>query len=305
MNLKLFNYKMLQFIIYSTALSSGSPAMYAANREGMPENRFWPPEGWELTGYEAAYQAADLYEYIDGGAERYLGYGFQHLTVREYAEKNTRYKLIVEIYRMDCPANAFGIYSSDRAGEHPFQLGNDAALGDYLLQFWQNVYFVRIQDLDLAGVGKGRLEAFGREISAGLPPGAQADYPAILSLLPADGLLPESVCYFHTGNSLNSLVYLGEENLLGLSDSTEAVSAEYRTAGRPDVFRLALIHYPDERSCRLNRKQLEDASDRLARSSAIKVSSVSAFDGYLLATFGQTDSLALHKIQNEIRLKIR
>ena len=299
-----FHVILLQFSIISTILLSGPCVVKAANREEIPENGLRPPEGWEPTGYKATYQAGNLYEYINGGAERYLGYGIQHLTVREYSDQNTEKKVMVEIYRMDRPANAFGIYSSDRAGEHPSGIGVNCALGDYLLQFWQNVYFVRIQDLDLAGVGKARLLAFGRAISAGLPPASEADYPAILALLPAEGLLHESVCYFHTGNSLNSLVYLGEENLLSLNDSTEAVSAEYKIAGSQAVFRLVLIRYPDERSCLLNRKRLEDASLGLARSSGTELGSVSAFNSYLLATFGKIDSQTADKFQNEIRSKL-
>jgi len=300
MILNLFNIKRLSVFVIFFILVPGNSSMNAANRPESLENAIQAPAGWEPSGYQASYSAANLHEYLDGGAERYLGYGFRQLSVREFLEKGTAYKVIVEIYRLDCPANAFGIYSSDRAGEHPQGIGRDAALGDYLLQFWQDSYFVRIQDIDLAGVSRSRLAEFGRAVSAGLPPGSSRDYPPILALLPGQGLDPESVCYFHTRNSLNSFVYLGDDNLLGLDETTQAVTAEYEAG-----VRLVLIQYQDAGSCSRSQKQLADAAGRIAQAGNLEIGRITAIKNFLFVTFGAADRQTLDGLESAVANKIR
>ncbi|MFH1069758.1 MAG: DUF6599 family protein [Candidatus Glassbacteria bacterium] len=279
--------------------------MNAANRPESLENAIQAPAGWEPSGYQGSYAAANLHEYLDGGAERYLGYGFRQLLVREFLENGTAYKVIVEIYRLDCPANAFGIYSSDRAGKHPQGIGRDAALGDYLLQFWQDSYFVRIQDIDLAGVSRSRLAEFGRAVSAGLPTGSSQDYPPILALLPSRSLDPESVCYFHTRNSLNSFVYLGDDNLLGLDETTQAVTAEYETGAQPATFRLVLIQYQDAGSCSRSQRRLAEAAGRIAQAGNLEIGRITAIKNFLFVTFGAADQQTLDGLESAVANKIR
>ena len=50
-----------------------------------------------------------LWGYINGGADLYLEYGFEHLTVQEIRVENAVYK--ADIYRMSSPEAAFGIFS--------------------------------------------------------------------------------------------------------------------------------------------------------------------------------------------------
>ena len=270
-----------------------------------PAKSVLAPPGWSAGGYEAAYHKENLYEYLDGGAERYLGYGIEELFVREYAREGDKAaKLRVEIYLMDTPANAFGIYSSDRAGDHPEEVGVDAVMGDYLLQFWQDRYFVRVQDSGLAGGLRESLAGFGRLISAGLPAGKAADRPAILGFLPRKDQIGSSVCYFHTQNSLNSLVYLGEENLLGLGPEVEALSAEYQPAGGKEVIRVLLIEYPSESVCRKSFFRFSRARPSLPERARNELIHLSVNGRCLLALFGPAGADWTAKLEAEIRKNI-
>jgi hypothetical protein len=251
------------------------------------ENILQAPPEWHATGVEAGYGPSDLYLYVDGGAERYLGYGFQELYLREFAADSQAGRILVEIYRMDRPANAYGIFSSDCAGANPAGLGADAALGEYLLQFWQGPYFIRIQDSDLKGGLRENLLKFGRLISSSLPAPRAEDRPSLVALLPEKGRLPASVCYFHTLNSLNSLIYLGEKNVLDLGPEVEAVSAEYQTGGSGnDVVRLFVVSYPEAERCSLSCARLKSSLSELPENVRAALSHISTRQEKLLLLFG-------------------
>lgn len=53
-----------------------------------------------------------LWGYINGGADLYLEYGFEQVTVQEVQIGKAAYK--VDIYRMDSPEAAYGVYSVSR-----------------------------------------------------------------------------------------------------------------------------------------------------------------------------------------------
>ena len=258
------------------------------------------PSGWTASGFQAEYLSHNLHEYLNGGAERYLGYGFQRCLVREFVSGSCSSSLRVELYRMDSPANAFGIFSSDRRGEKPSGVGQDAALGEYLLQFWQNRYFVRVQDMELQGGLRQSLLSFGRLISSRLPDPRAEDRPGLLSVLPAEGLDRSSVCYFHTQNSLNSLIYLSEDNVLGLGPETEALSAEYKTGKKSGIVRCLVIRYPTQQACRDNLSGFSAGRDKLAGSSRKALAHVSANANYLLALFGPCGPDWIREFENKL-----
>jgi hypothetical protein len=67
----------------------------------------------DLPGYRMTrsdtFSGDALYGFVDGGADLYLEYGFRKLWVREFTRD--RDKITVELYRMQDPPSAFGIYS--------------------------------------------------------------------------------------------------------------------------------------------------------------------------------------------------
>ena len=83
------------------------------------------PEPSELAGWipvdgPVAYAPDDLYEYLDGGAERYLSYGFRSLVhVRYGVAGPERPGLTLDLFDMGSSLGAFGIYSAGRRPEIP------------------------------------------------------------------------------------------------------------------------------------------------------------------------------------------
>jgi hypothetical protein len=236
-----------------------------------------PPPGWQKTAYSADFTAADLHKYLDGGAAKYLAYRIVELHVQEYRRLSDGLVATAEVYIMDSPQNAFGAYSCDRGGEHPAGLGAEASYEAGLLQFWQGKSYVRVYPSEPAGdesrgvldlgaalsralgssgatddrtevASAGEKPGHGARGAAG-PEGATALLPQIVSLMPVQGLIEDSLCFFHAQVSLNSIYYLSDENLLGLSDSTDAVSAEYR-APSETTGRVIAVSYPSEGAAR-------------------------------------------------------
>ena len=58
----------------------------------------------------------NIFKYMNGAGELYLGYRFDHLEVFDYTSKNSG-NILVELYFMDTSDDAFGLLSLDWGGE--------------------------------------------------------------------------------------------------------------------------------------------------------------------------------------------
>ena len=79
--------------------------------------------GWTVTD-SGRYSDKELYGYINGGAELYREFGFDHLVTRVMRKKEA--EISMELYRMRTPEAAFGIYSLSRGA-----CGQDSTLCVY------------------------------------------------------------------------------------------------------------------------------------------------------------------------------
>ncbi|MDT8401172.1 MAG: DUF6599 family protein [Bacteroidales bacterium] len=92
---------------------------------------------------ERIYTKESLFGYMNGGAELYLEYGFDRLVVSEIDIGDTEYK--VEVYKMNDPEAAYGIYSvsvfrCDTSGH----LDDYACQAAYQLQVCKGLYYISI-----------------------------------------------------------------------------------------------------------------------------------------------------------------
>ena len=90
------------------------------------------------------YDPRNLFDYINGQADTYLDYGFKLLITREYTidEKSP---ITVEIYRMESPNHAFGIYAAERTPEDQgVDMGGEGFFGANILAFWKGPYYCKI-----------------------------------------------------------------------------------------------------------------------------------------------------------------
>ena len=97
--------KALVIICFASAnlysqLPEGFPVI---DKNNLPDAKFSPVR---------TFNGESLYGYIDGGADLYLEYGFTGVVITEFVWLKAKYK--TEIYKMNNPEAAFGIFSVSR-----------------------------------------------------------------------------------------------------------------------------------------------------------------------------------------------
>ena len=269
---------MLGFVIL--VLAGCGKSQPASLTEFFPDAGAFP--GWTPSGEVELYDRENIYDLVDGQAESFFAYGFEQVAVQDY-EDDAGAVLGVEIWQLATPADAYGLFTAGIAGT-PVDVGNDGDedTGRRLL-FWQDRYAVQVrarQELDAA-----ELERFAEEVSTALPSGGER--PELVGRLPSDGLVERSALFFHEEISIQDRLWLGGQNLLGLSPETDGVLAQYDLGGT--VARLLLIEYPDAGA----------ASAGLAALEGGEIGSLAvagARDNLLGAVFGEIDESAANTL---------
>jgi hypothetical protein len=200
-------------------------------------------ESFESAGEDRVYDRKTLYDYMDGGAEVILAYDFREVLVRKYNNAGGD-EIVLDIYEMGSPAEAYGLFSLDRPAEmEEAGLGQESLFGLGLLKFWQGRYFVSVMTTAADERADKTLLALGRRVVSPLgPPGRP---PGLLGLLPAEGLKKGRTSFFHNAVHLNNRFFVASENILNLDARTEAAFAEY-ASGAGERGGLLLVRYPDE-----------------------------------------------------------
>jgi hypothetical protein len=216
---------------------------------------------WRASGEDTVYDRKTLYDYMDGGAEVYLAYDFREVFVRKYADAEEN-ELNLDIYDMGSPAEAFGIFSTDRE-DPPAGIGQGSEYGPGLLRFWRGRYFVSITVSGDEEKAEAAVLALGKAVAPLLGP--DGDPPDLLKSLPSSGLIKEKTSYFHDAVHLSNRYFVSSENILNLDAETECVFAEY-DGGEAGSGKLLLINYhPDARKAEaaavLFRKSLLPGAD--------------------------------------------
>ncbi len=94
-----------------------------------PEPASWFPEsgdapGWTKVGETRIFEAADLWKYVDGDAERYLRAGVRRTLTANYRYRDA-VEAVADIHLMDAPSGAASIFASESpAGSRPVALGD-------------------------------------------------------------------------------------------------------------------------------------------------------------------------------------
>jgi hypothetical protein len=120
-------------------------------------------------GGEAAYYSADLFKYIDGGAEAYHQRGFVALVHREYKTEST--EITVDIYDMGRAAGALAMFRAERSPDcRALEIGAGAYAAEGMLNFTQGRYYVKLLSFSETGGTAAALEKAARGISGRIAP---------------------------------------------------------------------------------------------------------------------------------------
>jgi hypothetical protein len=238
------------------------PAIHAEQPKASPMHVTLPQSvgGWTLVNPARIIEPKGIFDYMDGAGELYLGYRFNHLEACEFSHPRES-NLLVELYWMDSPGDAFGLLSGDWGGD-PVDLAGDgvqpvprALYGAGLLRIWSGDLYARVMAYQETDAAKQAVFALGKAIVTGRPP---ADLPPLVKRLPRSvgsqfSLRPDRTAYLRSHLVLNSVYFLSTENLLDLNRDCELAAGTYRpTSGANAVRqpRALLVRYPDEPAAR-------------------------------------------------------
>jgi len=199
---------------------------------------------WFQSGPDQVYSSLSLYDYIDGGAELFISYGFDRALSRTYiAEDQPDIK--VDLFDMHLPENAFGVFCHIQENMQ-FEFGQGSVIYDDAILFWKDHYYVSITSDDITPASIETLRKMAQYINAAIP--IEGALPEVLNYLPEKNLIEASIIYFKHYIWQNSLYYFADENILELDPYCHAVLAKFDLDKQQVV--CLVVEFPDESRAR-------------------------------------------------------
>ncbi len=143
-----FNYYLL-FAVLAAAFLGGALIGIQVLIRRAAEHASWFPQsgeapGWTRAGETRSFEAADLWKYVDGDAERYLRAGVRRTLTTNYRYGDT-VEAVADIHLMEAPRGAASIFESESsAGSRPVALGDAGRSYGQSLTFRRGPFFVRL-----------------------------------------------------------------------------------------------------------------------------------------------------------------
>ncbi len=215
--------------------------------------RLLPSDGdildWVRSRSPSTYEGKSLYRDRAESPDLLYAYGFQRQAEVEYQTPRFGSKplILLEIFDMDTPENAFGIYNFHVYPQVKFEwVGSKAILSGGYLRFSKGKYFIQIEGYEFATGIREAMVLLAKNIAAGIK--KPASEPRMLALLPKNKM-SGSVKLFRSNWVLRQLYNTLPVNVPQLSDTAFGVSARYRD--NPDLKNwveaqiVFIIHFPD------------------------------------------------------------
>jgi hypothetical protein len=216
-------------------------AMSAAAQQGPGDlSGYLPPSGevagWTQSDAPKNYRGEKLFVMINGGADVFQEYGFTQVISAEYQEVHGK-SITLEIYEMESPAAAYGIYTFRvGGGGKALAIGQDALLEDYYLNFWKGNLLVTVIGQDSEREAVQGVVALAKAVDARIA--KTGERPELAGLLLHEPL-PFSHPKYVRGSLgvMNSYIFEREnifqvrEGMIGAVDDCQAFVFRYADAG--------------------------------------------------------------------------
>ncbi len=200
--------------------------------KALPENI----DGWKIFT-DRTYNNETLYNYIDGGAELFLSFGFTKVFNRIYSRDNQP-DIMVDIFYMNTSYDAFGVFSFS-SGKIENNFGQQSQESRGAIIFWKNNFYVSIISNIETEESKKAVIKIAKLIEESIA--ETGPLPAIIEYLPAELLDKESIRYFRHYVWLNAHYFISNENILNIDQNTQAVLSLYNEKNNKPV--LLVIKY--------------------------------------------------------------
>ena len=206
--------------------------------------------GWVQSRAPSTYHGKTLYRDRAASPDLYYAYGFERQAEVEYETPRFGSKplILLEIFDMGTPENAFGIYHFHTYPQMKIEwVGAKALLSGGYLRFSKGKYFVQIEGYEFAtGITEGMI-ALAKAVAADIkdPP----PEPRILTLLPLDKKIHGSTKLFRSNWALRQIYSTLPANVPQLTDTTLGISARYKNKADSiswmDTQIVFIVRFPD------------------------------------------------------------
>jgi hypothetical protein len=224
-------------ILFTYAFFEGAIVESEANEISLPTTI----DAWSRPENPRIVTSKNIFDYMNGAGELYLGYRFRQLHVFEYTSEDQA-GILVELYFMETSDDAFGLLSLDWGGEivsfgdngrtapdPSLNFSTGALYGDGLLRMWSDNLYVRVMADRETPTSKQAVLALGKAISVNQK---SPHAPGLWTRIPDEinsswRLRRDKLSFFRSYLALNSIYYLSHENILDLDLSAEGVMGSY------------------------------------------------------------------------------
>jgi len=240
---------MRQGVVIAVAMVMLASGVAFAQPKG--DGALMPPDGavgaFRKSAPMKVFTSADLYGYIDGGAEAFLEFGFEQLTVQKYRDGAS--EISIELYRMSDATAARGIYLARCGKETPDpSLKERHTAGRHQVLLQRDRYYLLVNNTAGGAANAANLPKAAQAVASRMP----ADGPVTaLSLLPRPGLIAGSARLFRGPVGLQAIYTLGEGDILQLDGKVTAAAGDYTSQTSPGVvsgvasgYTLIVAEYP-------------------------------------------------------------
>ncbi|WP_289055616.1 DUF6599 family protein [Carboxylicivirga marina] len=216
-------------------------------------------DGWSIEGEKQFYSRDNLYDYINGASDFYLGYDFQDLWVVDYKNEAGQ-MLTLELYRHGDKLKTFGIYSEERPQSAKLQeIGAQGFLESGAVFFLADNYYVKVYN-SRPEVGEADFVAFAKAVAQSIC--SDCGMPHQFESFPENGRVALSERYM-------------PENFMGISGFNGVCTVKYEHQG--ESFRL-FVYEASDKNCRA---LMEKYFKRLKYKKKLKEKTYSFDDSYL------------------------
>lgn len=226
-------------------------------------------KGWDRESEVKTYYSDNLWEYINGAADNFISYGFQTLKCCDISKDGLIVTL--NIYDMDAPINAFGIFNSERdPEEESLDIGAESViLPPYQCLMLKGLYYIKID------VYEGEItQVNGREL-----------LKAVAQALPGDDKLPGELNMLPLQNKISGSEDFIKQDFLGLKVLENCLFAEYKK--KDTEYKIFWIILEKNQSCEdVWKKFVEWDTEKIGLGTVFKKVPYSGYTGLSLTSKG-------------------
>ncbi len=210
----------------------------ASGSELVPKDNFVP--GWTKSESLQVFVKNELYAHINGGAELFYEFGFEDLMLQRY--KNGEREIDIEIYRMESPASALGIYLYKNRTVTPIEGINALNSGNRSqVNIVKSEYFFLINNYSF---DESLIPVMINLANRVLEKIKWREPKDLFEYLPKEDLISGSELLIRGKYALQPIFTFGKEGILQLDGEIFGVVGDYKGSGE-NIYTRLMIPYPD------------------------------------------------------------